>query len=43
LMWVFSSFVYLLPAVAITLRMLSPQGSYQSSSYDPNPESTIAA
>jgi putative membrane protein len=43
LMWVFSSFVYLLPAVAITLRMLSPQGSYQSSSYGPNPESTTAA
>jgi putative membrane protein len=43
LMWVFSSFVYLLPAVVITLRMLSPQGSYQPSSYDPNPESTTAA
>jgi putative membrane protein len=43
LMWVFSSFVYLLPAVAITVQILSPQGSYQPSSYDPNPESTIAA
>jgi putative membrane protein len=28
LMWVFGSFVYLIPAVVITLQMLSPQGSY---------------
>jgi cytochrome c oxidase assembly factor CtaG len=27
LMWVFGSFVYLIPAVAITLQMLSPRGS----------------
>jgi putative membrane protein len=39
LMWVFSSFVYLLPAVVVTLQMLSPHGSYHPTSYDPSPES----
>jgi len=28
LMWVFGSFVYLIPAVVITLQMLSPRGSH---------------
>jgi cytochrome c oxidase assembly factor CtaG len=37
LMWVFSSFVYLLPAVAITLQLLSPR------LYDPGPESPTTA
>jgi putative membrane protein len=35
LMWVFGSFVYLLPAFVITLRQLSPRGSYHASLYDP--------
>ena len=35
LMWVFGSFVYLLPAVVITLRMLSPQGSHSYGSCYP--------
>jgi putative membrane protein len=34
MMWVFGSFVYLLPAVVITLRMLSPNSSYHAISYD---------
>ena len=37
LMWVFSSFVYLVPAVAITLQLLSPR------LYDPTPESPTTA
>jgi putative membrane protein len=43
LMWVFSSFVYLVPAVVVTLQLLSPDGSYHSHSYDPNPESPTTA
>jgi len=43
LMWVFGSFVYLIPAVAITLQMLSPHGSYRPNSYDRSPESPTAA
>ena len=43
LMWVFSSFVYLIPAVAVTLQLLSPNGSYHSHSYDPHPESPTTA
>jgi putative membrane protein len=43
LMWVFGSFVYLIPAVVITLRMLSPRGSYRPSVYDPSPESPTTA
>ena len=38
-MWVFGSFVYLFPAAVITLRMLSPNCSYQASSYDQRQES----
>jgi putative membrane protein len=34
MMWVFGSFIYLLPAVVITIRMLSPNASFQSHSYD---------
>jgi putative membrane protein len=43
LMWVFGSFVYLIPAAVITLQMLSPRGSYEPSSYDPSPESPTTA
>jgi putative membrane protein len=43
LMWVFGSFVYLLPAVVITVRMLSPNGSYLPGLYDRRPESPTAA
>jgi len=43
LMWVFGSFVYLIPAVAITLQMLSPHGSYRPNSYDRSPESPTVA
>ncbi len=43
LMWVFGSFVYLLPAVVITVRMLSPYGSYLPRLYDPRPESPTTA
>lgn len=35
LMWVFGSFVYVLPAVVITLRMLLPERLYLPSSYGP--------
>jgi len=41
MMWVFGSFVYLLPAVVITLRMLSPNSSLHSSSYD-QPHAQVA-
>jgi cytochrome c oxidase assembly factor CtaG len=43
LMWVFGSFVYLLPAVVITLRMLSPSGSYHAQAYNPSSESPTPA
>jgi putative membrane protein len=43
LMWVFTSFVYLIPAVVITLHMLSPEGSYRASAYDPSRESPTTA
>jgi putative membrane protein len=43
LMWVFSSFVYLIPAVAITLRMLSPEASYRTTAYDSSSESPTTA
>ena len=43
LMWVFGSFVYLIPAVVITLQMLSPRGSYHPNSYDRSPESPTVA
>ena len=42
-MWVFGSFVYLLPAVVITVRLLSPNGSYLPRLYDPRPESPTTA
>jgi len=43
LMWVFGSFVYLIPAVAITLQMLSPHRAYRPNSYDRSPESPTTA
>ena len=43
LMWVFSSFVYLIPAVVITLQMLSPEGSCRPSAYDSSHESPTTA
>src|SRR5277367_262159 len=42
-MWVFGSFVYLIPAVVITLQMLSPEGSCRPSAYDPSPASPTTA
>ncbi len=43
LMWVFGSFVYLLPAVLITVRMLSPDDSYRASAYGRSSESPTPA
>lgn len=43
LMWVVGSFVYLLPAVVITVRMLSPNDSYLPGLYNPRPGSPTTA
>jgi putative membrane protein len=43
LMWVFGSFVYLLPAAIITLRMLSPERLYLPGSCGPRPASPTSA